>query len=449
MYRRHFLRQTLSGIAGGLLIPPALLGCAKPLGSFPQGFQVIVVGAGAAGLYAAKRMKEHGAEVTILEATDRIGGRVRILEGFSDIGIDLGAEWIHGQNALTRNLAQAAGFSIFEDEAETLYRIGSDLLDTVPASPVQQLQRILEGEVSYNGPDISLRDHATQLGLPTGHDGLLEALASEFGTRSGRLSVFYTPREFEKWSSGSTDYRYARTQFDFLNEAIAASVMDRVITNAPVTSIDYAGSTVVVTTHDGTVHEADRVLVTVSLGVLKAGLIDFSPALPAAKVEAIQTVGFDFGMKVFLRFSQNFWNRFSILGSPVCPVYYDAGLGKSGSDHVLAGFMMGEKAEYLSALGDGAISVILGELDGLFNGQATATFQDARIMDWHKEPYVRGAYSFSSMGIGNKRQALATPVSDRLFFAGEATHTEGHFQTVHGALETGEREFERILASAN
>jgi len=448
MERRGFVRNAVAGLAGGLLLPTALLSCKKSKGSFPEGFRVIIVGAGAAGLYAAKKMKEHGAEVVILEASDRIGGRIRKLDGFADFGIDLGAEWIHGHKALSRNLAQSAGFSVFEDQSDTRYWIDGNMLGSVPSSEVEQLRRILEGEQSYSGPDISLRDRATQLGLPESHAGVLEALAGLYGTRSSLLSLKYTPREYENWSAGTKDFKFARTQFDFLHEVVAASVKDDVITNVPVTSVNYSGNTVSVTTLDGTVHEADCVLVTVSLGVLKAGLIDFSPSLPDEKLDAIQSVGIDAGMKVFLKFSQNFWDRLSIIGATVCPAYYDAGLGKGGSDHVLGAFLMGEKAAYLSALEEAAIPELLAELDSIYNGQATATFQDARIMNWLREPYVLGAYSFSSLGIGNKRQALATSVNDRLFFAGEATHTEGHFQTVHGALETGEREFERILASA-
>jgi monoamine oxidase len=448
MKRRMFVRNTMTGLAGWLLMPTSILSCKKSKGSFPEGFRVIIIGAGAAGLYAAKKIKEHGAEVVILEASDRIGGRVRKLDGFADFGIDLGAEWIHGQKALTRNLAQGAGFSLFEDNADTRYWIDGSLQNNLSNTQLQQLNSILGGDLGYNGPDISLRDHATQLGLPGSHDGMLEALASDYGTRSSLLSIRYTPQEFAKWSSGTKDFKFARTQFDFLNEVVAASVKDDVITNSPVTSVNYSGNTVSVTTLDGTVHDADRVLVTVSLGVLKAGLIDFSPSLPDEKLDAIQSVGIDAGMKVFLKFSHNFWNDMSIQGASVCPVYYDAGLGKNGTDHVLAAFLMGEKAAYLSALEEAAIPELLAELDSIYNGQATATFQDARIMDWQKVPYVLGAYSFSSLGIGNKRHALATSVNDRLFFAGEATHTESHFQTVHGALETGEREFERILASA-
>jgi lysine-specific histone demethylase 1B len=447
MKRRAFVQNSVLGLAGGLILPSALMGCKKPLGNFPEGFRVIVVGAGAAGLYAAKKMKEHGADITILEATGRLGGRVGKLDGFADFGIDLGAEWIHGQRALTKDLAEGANFSIFEDQSESDYWINGNLTTNASNSQLNELNAILEGEQNYTGADVSLREHASQLGLPASYDGLLEAMAGEYGTRSSLLSLKYTPQEFENWSSGGKDFKYARTQFDLINEVVAASVVDDIIFNSPVTGIDYAGGTVSVTTASNTVYEADRVLVTVPLGVLKAGLINFNPNLPTDKLDAIQSVGFDAGMKIFLKFSQNFWNGRSVGGASVCPAYYDVGYGKTGNDHVLGAFLMGEKAEYLSSLGQNAIQPLLAELDDIFNGQATANFVDSHIMDWGQEPYVRGAYSFSSLGIGNKRNALATSVNDRLFFAGEATHTDGHFQTVHGALETGEREFEKILAS--
>lgn len=448
MKRRTFVHNSVVGLAGGLLLPSALVGCKKPLGNFPEGFRVIVVGAGAAGLYAAKKMKEHGATVEILEATGVLGGRIRKLDGFADFGIDLGAEWIHGQRALSKDLAETANFSLFEDQSETNYWINGNLTGSISNAQLDQLNAILEGEQSYSGADVSLRSYASQIGLPTIHDGLLEAMAGEYGTRSSLLSLKYTPQEFENWSSGGKDFKFARTQFDFINNAIASSVQNDIIYNSPVATIDYDGNEVTVTTDDGTSYMADRVLVTVSLGVLKANLIDFQPALPSEKLAAIQAVGIDSGMKIFLKFSQNFWNGRSIGGASVCPAYYDVGYGKGGNDHVLGAFLMGEKAEYLSSLGQAAVQELLSELDSIFNGQATANFVDGHIMDWGAEPFVRGAYSYSSLGIGTKRSALADSVNGKLFFAGEATHTEGHFQTVHGALETGEREFEKILASA-
>jgi len=101
-------------------------------------------------------------------------------------------------------------------------------------------------------------------------------------------------------------------------------------------------------------------------------------------------------------------------------------------------FLMGHQAEALSALGsDAAIAqALLAELDGMYDGQASAHFLAAHVTDWTAQPYIRGGYSYSKVGIGDARQVAAQPVAGRVFFAGEAMNYHGHHQTVHGAMET-------------
>jgi len=108
---------------------------------------------------------------------------------------------------------------------------------------------------------------------------------------------------------------------------------------------------------------------------------------------------------------------------------------------------MGEQAEYLSSLGsDGAITAaLLAELDLMYNGQATSSFISSHIEDWTKNPFVRGAYSYSTVGMGNARTIAAQPIDKKLYFAGEAMNINGHHQTVHGAVETGYREVSKLL----
>jgi monoamine oxidase len=112
---------------------------------------------------------------------------------------------------------------------------------------------------------------------------------------------------------------------------------------------------------------------------------------------------------------------------------------------------MGNKAATLSSLGNSSIQSVLAELDAAFgNNAATSSFVDARIMDWGKEPFIKGAYSFPTVGGGiSKRQALAASLNNNIFFAGEATHTEGHSGTVHGAVETGYRAVEEFIESVD
>jgi len=108
---------------------------------------------------------------------------------------------------------------------------------------------------------------------------------------------------------------------------------------------------------------------------------------------------------------------------------------------------MGTQAEYLTSLGsDAAITAaLLQELDTMYNGQATASFISAHVENWTTHQFIRGAYSYSTIGMGDARQIAAKSVDKKLYFAGEAMNTSGHHQTVHGALETGYREVINIL----
>ena len=156
----------------------------------------------------------------------------------------------------------------------------------------------------------------------------------------------------------------------------------------------------------------------------------------------------DAGMKVFLKFNTKFFDQ-NIVGGSVCAAYADDSVGKSVHDNILLAFIMGEQAEILTNLGsDAAITTaLLQELDGMYSGQASASFISSHVQNWTTKPFIRGAYSYSTLGMGNARTIAAQPVEGKLFFAGEAMNINGHHQTVHGAIETGYREVINILNS--
>jgi lysine-specific histone demethylase 1B len=108
---------------------------------------------------------------------------------------------------------------------------------------------------------------------------------------------------------------------------------------------------------------------------------------------------------------------------------------------------MGVQAEYLTSLGsDTAITTaLLQELDTMYNGQATSSFVVSHVQNWTINPFVKGAYSYSTIGMGDARKVATKPINKKLYFAGEAMNTNGHHQTVHGAVETGYREVINIL----
>jgi lysine-specific histone demethylase 1B len=161
---------------------------------------------------------------------------------------------------------------------------------------------------------------------------------------------------------------------------------------------------------------------------------------------AFSKIGMDAGMKVFLKFSSKFFDQ-NIIGGAICAAYVDDCIGKAQNDNVLLAFIMGEQAEYLTTLGsDAAITTaLLQELDVMYNGRATASFIASHVQNWTTNPFVKGAYSYSTVGMGDARNIATQAISKKLYFAGEAMNTNGHHQTVHGAIETGYREVINIL----
>ncbi len=151
-------------------------------------------------------------------------------------------------------------------------------------------------------------------------------------------------------------------------------------------------------------------------------------------------------MKVFLKFTDSFFDE-NIIGGGICAAYAAERIGKTGNDNILLAFIMGEQAEYLNSLGsESAITTaLLSELDTIYNGQATNSFVSSHVENWTTHPFIRGAYSYSPVGMGNARTIAAQPIDNKLFFAGEAMNTNGHHQTVFGAVETGYREAYNIL----
>jgi lysine-specific histone demethylase 1B len=189
------------------------------------------------------------------------------------------------------------------------------------------------------------------------------------------------------------------------------------------------------------------VIVTVPLKILQNGMIRFTPELPTHKKDAISSLGMEAGMKVFMKFNSNLFRGQNISGGAYGPHYYDASFGKEGAESILALFVTGDNAQTLSDMDGGQrISVLLQELDAMTDGQASLAYSgSAMTQDWTKEPYIQGAYSFAIVGTGNARSVLAESVDDKVFFAGEATNDVGHPSTVHGALETGLREANKVL----
>ena len=441
MNRRHFIKQSTLLSIGGLLIPSALLAACRKETFFEDvtyDGKVIIIGAGAAGLYAAYMLKSKGIDFQLLEASSTYGGRLGKLTGFANFPIDTGAQWLHGKNSILGDLIKKSKTNITLDDSETKFWFNNQLIDALP-----QNTNIFEGEEL---PDISYEAYALQNGLGNEYKYIIENIAGDQGAAASRLSVYGNNKDEENWASGDDDFKFEETYFDLIDKQIASQVKDQILVNTIITKIDYSQSEIILTDSNNNTFNANKVIITVPISILKSGDIQFIPALPDEKTAAFAKIGMDAGMKVFLKFSNKFFDQ-NIIGGSVCAAYADDSIGKAQNDNILLAFIMGEQAEYLTALGsDAAItSALIQELDIMYNGQASASFIASHVENWTTNPYVKGAYSYSTIGMGDARKIASQALSEKLYFAGEAMNTNGHHQTVHGAVETGYREVINIL----
>lgn len=455
MQRKKFIQQSLLALPALYLSPALFLSSCKKkdepkIGDWKG--DVIVIGAGIAGLYAAKKLIENGVQVTILEAGDYAGGRIRKLSGFADFDIELGAEEVHGKRSVWYDMVSNTPGLQFNNVSNEDYYLLDGSFQSESAlkgnTKLSDFNSFVSSATNYNGGDKTVYQELVDKNIdPSIHQLINARLGNEYGTSNNRLSIKGITEEDQLWNSGNDNYGVKNMSYTSVLSHHLSDVINQVQLNKVVKAINHSGAKVVVTDTNGKEHVADKVLVTVPLQILKSGDINFSPSLPDSKVNAMNNIGIGAGMKVILKFNNRFWaeNTGSIIGGNLCPEYWYTSAGK-GSTPILTAFIMGEKAEQLSALGDNAVQELLKELDNMYgNGIASSSYSDAKIMDWGKEAFFKGAYSYPVVGGGiGMRAELAKPIDNKIYFAGEATHTAGHSGTVHGALETAVRSVTEI-----
>ena len=475
MKRRTFLTQLGYGVPATLAFPAFLSSCKKnngdadgiPADNRFKDYKVVVIGAGAAGLYTGWYLKERGFEVTILEATNRIGGRIKPLKGFADYDIELGAERIYGSNTQWYNMVNETGFAFNDAQPEDYYffrQNGNDLTEPPlknravanQYSDFNAAMDFIQTAPSYTGADISV-GAAFATGGHWSVAGVLNGLVgNRQGTNNDRLGMKGYAQERAAQTANEQAFTLKNATLLSVLEKKFASVIPQVQLNSPVEKIDYQGDMIHITKNNGQTIVADRVVITVPLTVLKKGAILFNPGLPSTKLDALDKLGMMAGMKVHLQFSIPFWNDIttpnqgSIFGHHFLPEIYISNLGRSDTP-IITAYIMGERAEQFSSMGNTAVSVMLGYLEEIYSSQVpiqSFVQGGSHVADWSKEPYIEGAYSYPLVGGGIVfRKELAEPIDNKIFFAGEATNFNGHSGTVHGAIETGLRTVQQLEES--
>jgi monoamine oxidase len=417
---------------------------------------VIVVGAGVAGLTAARILSQAGLSVDLLEARDRIGGR--IFTDHSLTPVELGAEFIHGTPEATFDVLLEGSLQATEMRGDLWYSQDGRLTKATSWSSGEDA--IWEALNEWDGDDLTFDQFAAER-FPG--DRWAEARRRAARYLEG-FDAAHTDRVSLKWFikteaaqgaiGGERNFRLT-VGYDAVPQQIAAGfAAGKVAThlNTVVSEVHWRHGSVEVQAHhigsdERLSFSAPRLVCTLPIGVLKQD-IRFSPPL-TQKQAALASIEAGAVIKPVLRFRERFWNeRMGFLFSddewlPTWWTQYPA------DSTVLTGWCGGPRAERLSHRGtDFVIDRALEALSRIFGRQRAeleSQLEAAYVHDWQADPFARGAYSYVLVDGIDAPGALAQTVENTLFFAGEATDTLGYTGTVHGAIITGQRAAHEVL----
>ena len=380
--RRRFLQLGGFGVLASIAAACGGLFEREPGGALGDGSvdgSVIVVGAGPAGMTAAHLLRQRSADVRVLEALATPGGRIAHTREFVDFPISLGGEWLHVERTV---------------------------LDDIVAD---ESVRVETKTVGYREDgDFAMVDE----------DGELVA-----------LSLDETGFDIDQKFVGSS-------WLDFFETYVLPGIAPLISFDTPVERIEYGDGGVRLTDANGGVHEADRVIVTVPVAILQQGIVVFDPPLPDDRLETLDDATVWSGFKAFVEFDRRFYP--TLLVPPDSGVtggqrlFYDAAHGQDSDAHVLGVFSVGEEAERYQAAGDGAIDLLLAELDEIYDGVATEAYIQHLTQNWNDQPWARGAYLTDDEDFRITRR-LAEPIDDVVYFAGDGYTAFDDWSSVHAA----------------
>jgi monoamine oxidase len=420
---------------------------------------VLVIGAGAAGLMAARTLAKAGVNVLVLEARDRIGGRIHTI---TDLGqtAELGAEFIHGQLPVTLGLLKEAAIPVLDAAGDMWRHEDGKFNQSHEIAPhwdelMQKLKLVRK--------DISLSEFLQKYFADDKYADMREKLksfASGYDTADpDKASTISMRREMESEDDGH-QYRI-EGGYGNLTAWLKKEIIEKgsdIQLNQAVTTLNWQPGRVLATAANGNTYQAAKVIITVPINILQAnkteaGALTFQPPIPETE-KAIMQMGMGAVIKILLKFTDIFWKEQAIkqganhsitgmsylFSDEVIPTYWTQTPGKRA---LLTGWIGGPAAARLKHSTDAHIlQLTLQSLSNIFKlcvSDLQQKLVTSKIVNWTTDPFTLGSYSYTTVATKQALKVLMKPIADTLYFAGEAIHDGPETGTVEAALASGQR----------
>lgn len=409
--------------------------------SFPSHIDVAIIGAGAAGLAAARTLEGSGLSSIVLEARDRIGGRAHTMIVGDGIPFDLGCGWLHSadENPFV-GIAEKLGFQIERSLPPWRQRSYKEIF---PQAERDDFFAALDAFFTRTETAAkAAQDSVASDYLEPGNrwNPMIDAISTYInGCELDQVSV----KDFEAYEDTEINWRVPRG-YGALIAAYGAPC--NVALNCNVTLIDHSGARIRIETSRGTL-TADKVIVCVPTDLIAAEAIRFSPAL-SDKLDAAANLPLGADDKIMLALTGDHdLPRDGNLRAPTMRTamgtYHLRPLGRN----CIEGFFGGRYARELENAGAGVMAAAaIDEIVSLLGADYRKKLTPLGESHWSRDPFARGSYSHALPGHADKRAVLSAPVNSRIFFAGEATSPD-FFTTAHGAQQSGVRAAKEAMGS--
>jgi monoamine oxidase len=431
---------------------------------------VIIIGAGASGLMAAHKLSVANKKVLILEAKNRIGGRIHTLADTHFTGTaEAGAEFIHGKLPTTFNLIKEAGLQATKTEGQWLIFENGKWQQSL--SIIDHEKEIIE-KLKKLSTDMTLDAFFANYLADKKYAHATDSLKRYVqGYDAGDVKKISAHSFLQEWEEEDEEQFRIDGGYGKLMDWLAKKITEKknqIVLSTPVTAIHWKKDKVEITTTTNETFIAAKAIITVPLGVLQlaeneTGSIRFDPSLPQ-KMNAAKQMGFSGVIKILMQFKNDFREKkiddhpksFFIkdMGFTITDAFYPTWWTQLPErNNLFTGWLAGPPAvQAMHSTNDELLEKALDALQYIFNikkNELRNFLVHHSIHNWTNEPYTRGAYSYTTLQTKEAINEMMKPEAETLFFAGEALHEDTVTGTVEAALISGQKAAEEVLKSIN